>query len=106
MLHGPNLFGDQTKFLAHQFLTIYYENHSIYYDGLENLVLHLHIHYAMQYENYGSLNNTNCFGQESLLGRFSKNKHGTRNWGDLLAHYFNVSYPSDSYDIVYSSGFR
>jgi hypothetical protein len=106
MLHGPNYFGDETTILAHQLITIYYKNHSKYYDSLENLVLHLHIHYAKQYENYGSLNNTNCFGQESLLGRFAKNKHGTRYWGDLLTHYFNVSYPFYSCDNLYSSTFR
>ena len=90
MLHGVNRFGNKTSFLAHQLLTVYYKNHSKFYDGLENLVLHLHIHYAMQYENYGSLKNTNCFAQENLIGAFAKNKHDTRYWGDLLAEYFNV----------------
>jgi hypothetical protein len=84
MLHGPKHFGCKTSFLAHQLITIYYKDHSKYYDGLQTLVLHLHVHYAMQYENYGSLNNTNCFGQEGLLGRFVKKKHGTRYWSDLL----------------------
>ena len=84
MLHGPNLFGDENKLLAHQLLMIY----------------------GKQYENFDSLNNTNCFGPESLFGKFSKNKHGTRDWGDLLVHYFNVSCPFYSYDIVYSSACR
>ncbi|CAF1506310.1 unnamed protein product, partial [Adineta steineri] len=84
MLHGPKLFGHETGLLAHDLLSIYYRDHWKYYDNLENLVLHLHIHYSNQYLNYGSLNNTNCFAQESFLGAFAKNKHGTRYWGDLL----------------------
>lgn len=92
MLHGAKKFSDKTRFLSTQLLNIYYKEHGKYYDGLANLVLHLHIHYPTQYENYGSLNNTNCFAQENLIGDFAKNKHGSRYWGDLLAYYFNVSY--------------
>ncbi|CAF3369017.1 unnamed protein product [Rotaria sp. Silwood2] len=84
MLHGPKLFGHKTGLLAHDLLSIYYKDHCKHYYNLENLVLHLHMHYSTQYLNYGSLNNTNCFAQESLLGAFSKNQHGTRYWGDLL----------------------
>ncbi|CAF1485624.1 unnamed protein product, partial [Adineta steineri] len=75
MLHGPKLFGYETCVLPHDLLSIYYRDHSKYYDNPENLVLHLHIHYSNQYLNYGSLNNTNCFAQESFLGAFAKNKH-------------------------------
>lgn len=92
MLHGPKLFGHHTGLLAHDLLSIYYRDHSTYYDNLENLVLHLHIHCSSQYLNYGSVNNTNCFAQESFLGAFAKNKHSTRYWGDLLVHHFNVRY--------------
>jgi hypothetical protein len=106
MLHGRNIFKDKTSILAHRLISIYYKDHHKYYVRLENLVLHLHAHYAMQYINFGSLSNTNCFAQENLLGSFVKNKHGTRYWGDLLAHYFNVSYPLYSYDILNLSIFR
>lgn len=92
MLHGEQQFGPETGPLAHQRLVTYYKDHTMHYNALENLVLHLHLHFLCQYENYGSLNNTNCFGQESFLGTFSKNKHGTRHWGDLLMHYYNVSF--------------
>ena len=99
-MHGRKFFGNRISVLENQLLAIYHKDHSIYYDGLENLVLHLHLHYGMQYEKYGSLNYTNCFGQENLLGAFAKNKHGTRYWGALFVHYFNVSYSSYSYDFL------
>ncbi|CAF4858787.1 unnamed protein product [Rotaria sp. Silwood1] len=92
MLHGEKQFGSETGQLAHQLLVAYYKDHKKYYDGLENLVLHLHIHFLTQYNNYGSLNNTNCFAQESFLGAFSKNKHGSHHWGDLLMYYFNIDF--------------
>ncbi|CAF1492809.1 unnamed protein product [Adineta steineri] len=92
MLHGPKLFGHETGLLAHDLLSIYYRDHWKYYDNLENLGLHLHIHYSNLYLNYGSLNNTNCFAQESFLGACAKNKHGTRYWGDLLVHHFDIDF--------------
>ncbi|CAF4914459.1 unnamed protein product [Rotaria socialis] len=41
---------------------------------------HLHVHYANQYRLHGSLSNFGTFGQESLLGHFAKNQHGTSLW--------------------------
>ncbi|CAM4864583.1 unnamed protein product [Rotaria socialis] len=103
MLHGEKLFGSETGVLAHQLLVAYYKDHTKHYHGLENLVLHLHIHFASQYEKYGSLNYTNCFGQESFLGAFSKNKHGTRHWGDLLMHYFNIDFALQNKNIEHTA---
>ncbi|CAM4829295.1 unnamed protein product [Rotaria magnacalcarata] len=103
MLHGEKLFGSETGVLAHQLLVAYYKDHTKHYHGLENLVLHLHIHFASRYEKYGSLNYTNCFGQESFLGAFSKNKHGTRHWGDLLMHYFNIDFALQNKNIEHTA---
>ena len=91
MLHGQRLFGSQTHRLADELLRLYYRDHETHYQGLQNLVLHLHAHFADQYDNYGSLNYTGTFAQEDLIGYFAKNKHGTRYWGQLLTHYYNVS---------------
>jgi hypothetical protein len=92
MLHGDRRFGNETGPLANQLFSFFYRDHELYYTGLQNLVLHLHTHLVAQYNNYGSLSNTNTFAQEDLIGHLSKSKHGTRYWGDLLAFYYNVSY--------------
>ncbi|CAF4344652.1 unnamed protein product [Rotaria socialis] len=54
---------------------------------------HLHVHYANQYRLHGSLSNFGTFGQESLLGHFAKNQHGTSLWRVVFGLQFQVDFP-------------
>lgn len=78
--------------LAHNLFLQFYKDHDKYYVDLQNFVLHLHIHYSMIYEQYGSLCNIGCFGQEDLIGGISSNHHGTRSYGELVCHYYNIDF--------------
>ena len=69
----------------------YYEDHSMYFDGLQNLVLHLHLHYDRLFDQHGSLCYLGTFSQEDFIGAVSKNHHGSRFHGDLIAYYYEVS---------------
>ncbi|CAF4316853.1 unnamed protein product, partial [Rotaria socialis] len=60
--------------------------------SIQNFVLHLHVHYANQYRLHGSLSNLRTFGQESLLGYFAKNRHGTHHFGELITNNYNVDF--------------
>ena len=77
LLRGsPEKFGKSTSVIADKLLKLYYEHHSIYYDYLENFVLHLHIHYAENYQRHGSLSYVNTFAQEDLIGYIASNRNG------------------------------
>ena len=92
LLHSGNILRDETSVVAHHLLSIFHEDHGLFYDGIESFKLHLHSHYASMYENYGSLCNLGCFGQESLIGFISSNYHQICNYGDAITHYFNIDF--------------
>ncbi len=90
-MHGPRKLGGNTETVANELMAIYYKDHQLFYKNIQNFVLHLHFHFANQYLLHGSLSNLGTFGQESLLGHFVKNKHGTRNLGQLIINNYNVN---------------
>lgn len=94
LLHGPRKLGLDTEKIAKELINIYYEDHPLFYKDIQNFVLHLHMHYPDQYYLHGSLSNLGVFGQESLLGYFSKNRSGTRDLGQSITNNYNVTiYP-------------
>lgn len=44
------------------------------------------------HQNYGSLTNLGCFGQESFIGFVSDNYHQVRYYGDAIVHYFSIDF--------------
>ncbi|CAF3422229.1 unnamed protein product [Rotaria sp. Silwood2] len=84
LLHEQVLLGDETGIIADQLFSKFYEDHEQHYNGLQNYVLHLHVHYSKMYKNHGALANIGCFGQEDLIGNVSSNHHGTRYHGELI----------------------
>ena len=88
----PPLYGKETRKIAERLFLKYYEDHPKYYRGVQNYVLHLHQHFGEQYVNYGSLSNVGCFSQEDLIGHLSNHIHGTRYFGDLIVHYYNIDF--------------
>ncbi|CAF3419927.1 unnamed protein product [Rotaria socialis] len=92
LLHGPRTLGDATEIIANELMINYYRDHQSFYTSIQNFVLHLHVHYANQYRLHGSLSNLGTFGQESLLGHFAKNRHGTHHFGELITNNYNVDF--------------
>jgi hypothetical protein len=92
LLHGQSPFGGETSQIADDLFLQFYEDHGQFYDGLQNYVLHLHAHYSLMYKNHGALSNIGCFGQEDLIGNISSNHHGTRYYGELITHYYNIDF--------------
>lgn len=90
LFHGPRTLGDETENVANELMGMYYEDHTSFYTNIQNFVLHLHHHFTNQYRLHGSLCNLGTFGQESLIGHFSKNRHGTRNLDQLIINNYNV----------------
>ncbi|CAF1114627.1 unnamed protein product [Didymodactylos carnosus] len=50
------------------------------------------VHYSYMYNNHGALSNTGCFGQEDLVGSMSSSHHGSRYYGALITHYYNIDF--------------
>ncbi|CAF1478903.1 unnamed protein product [Rotaria sordida] len=92
LLHGSRKLGGDTEIVANELMNIYYKDHQLFYTSIQNFVLHLHSHFADQYYLHGSLSNLGTFGQESLLGHFVKNRHGTRNLGQLIINNYNIDF--------------
>ncbi|CAF3966454.1 unnamed protein product [Rotaria magnacalcarata] len=44
------------------------------------------------YKLHGNLEGVGTFGQETLIGNFINNWHGTRNWGESLINNYNVGF--------------
>ena len=78
--------------MANELFLSYYKDHDDYFTGLQNFVLHLHVHYSMIYRNYGALCNIGCFGQEDFIGYISSNHNGTRCYGELICHHYNIDF--------------
>ncbi len=77
LLHGPReKSGGSIHTLAGKLLNLYYKHHSDYYRFLQNFVLHMHEHYALNYQRHGSLDNVNTFAQEDLIGYIASNRNG------------------------------
>lgn len=91
LLHGPRQIGFNSEEVAHELMKAYYKDHQMYYERIQNFVLHLHIHFSVQYRLHGSLCHLGSFGQESLLGSLAKNRHGTRFLGETIIDNYNVS---------------
>ena len=92
LLHGQPIFGPETSDIADKLFKSFYSDHDDYFDGLQNLVLHLHAHFTTIYKNHGALSNIGCFGQEDLIGKVGSNHHGTRYYGELITFYYNIDY--------------
>ncbi|CAF1434703.1 unnamed protein product [Rotaria sordida] len=92
LLHGPSIVGLETSKLADELFQQFYRDHDEHYYGLQNLVLHLHTHFATMYQNHGALSNIGCFGQEDLIGSVGSNHHGTRYYGESIAYYYNIDF--------------
>ena len=92
LLHGRSPFENDTSKIARQLLTKFYEDHQLFYNQLQNFVLHLHVHYPELYLNHGALSNIGTFGQEDLIGAISSSHHGTRYFGELISHYYNIDF--------------
>jgi hypothetical protein len=92
LFHCDSLHGSDVVAVADELLISYYRDHDNYYNGLQNFVLHLHSHYSTIYTNHGALSNLGCFGQEDLIGNFSSSHNGTRYYGELICHYYNIDF--------------
>lgn len=96
ILHVQPMYGLDASELANRLFIEYYRDIDIYYDGLQNFVLHLHRHLPDVYRMHGSLSNIGCFGQDDFIGNIGSNHHGTRFYGELLTFYYNVDYALQS----------
>ena len=92
LLHGSPILGQRTSNIANKLLIQYYQDFGKFYSGLENFVLHLHHHYADQYERFESFSHLGSFGQESLIGYLSSNHKGTRYHGDLISQNYTFDF--------------
>ncbi|CAM2728584.1 unnamed protein product [Rotaria socialis] len=92
LFHGPRTIGNDTETVANELMTMYYKHHTLFYENIQNFVLHLHSHFMDQYRLHGSLSNLGTFGQESLIGHFANNRNGTRNLGQLIINNYNVDF--------------
>lgn len=92
LLHGQSIIGLETNKLAEKLFENFYRDHNEFYKGLQNLVLHLHVHFVHMYNNHGALANIGCFGQEDLIGYIGSNHHGTRHYGELITYYYNIDF--------------
>ncbi|CAM4744206.1 unnamed protein product [Rotaria magnacalcarata] len=99
LLHNSReKFGGPVNVIADRLLKLYYKHHSLYYSYLENFVLHLHSHFAENYQRHGALCYVNTFAQEDLIGYIASNRNGTRYLGDLIMHYYNIDVCLNSFD--------
>jgi hypothetical protein len=93
LLHDEKgVFGSETSNVALNLFTTFYRDHSKFYDGLQNYVLHLHMHLCTIYNDYGALSFIGCFGQEDLIGKISLNHHGTRFFGESITYFYNIDH--------------
>ncbi|CAF1324659.1 unnamed protein product [Rotaria sordida] len=92
LLHGRPIFGDETATIADSLITRYYKDFDKYHHGLENLVLHLHIHYVDQYKLFGAFSHLGSFGQGSLIGYVSSNQQGSRFVGDSICRNYSTDF--------------
>ncbi|CAF3190019.1 unnamed protein product, partial [Rotaria socialis] len=92
IIHGKKCFGDKSSSMSKELFLTYYQDHSIYFEKLHNLVLHLHVHFDQLFDKHVSLCYLGTFGQEDLIGSISKNYHGTRFHGQLITYYYEIDF--------------
>ncbi|CAF3085463.1 unnamed protein product, partial [Rotaria sp. Silwood2] len=92
LLPGQSIVGLETNKIADELFQHFYRDHGEHYEGLQNLVLHLHAHFVTMYNNHGALSNIGCFGQEDLIGSIGFNHHATRYYGELITYYYNIDF--------------
>ena len=90
--HGAAIFDARTNEIASELFRVYYQDHGLFYRGLQNFVLHIHLHLGQQHENFGALSYTSTFAQEDLIGHVSVNRHGSQYHGDLIAYYYSLDF--------------
>jgi hypothetical protein len=83
--------------MAKELFVKYYQDHEMFFHGLQDLVLHLHLHFDQLFNYHGSLCYLGTFGQEDFIGAVSKNFHGTRFHGELITYYYEVSKSMSSF---------
>ncbi|CAF1466908.1 unnamed protein product [Rotaria magnacalcarata] len=92
IIHGKKCFDDNTSSMSKELFLKYYQDHSVHYDDLQNLVLHLRLHFNQLFDNHGSLCYLGTFGQEDLIGAIGKSHHGTRFHGQLIAYHYEIDF--------------
>ena len=90
LLHVDQSLTPSTSITADNLLSTYYRNHHLFFRDHANFVLHLHQHYARLYDQHGPLSSINTFAQEDFMGYVSSNRNGTKYFGNLMAHYYNI----------------
>ena len=90
LVHGDKILGDETGSIANTLLITYYRDHTKFFKGHLNFVLHLHEHLARLYDDHGPLSSVNTLAYEDFIGYISRNRNGTRFHHDLLAYYYNI----------------
>jgi hypothetical protein len=90
LLHVDQSFKPLTSTTADNLLSTYYREHHLFFRHHANFVLHLHQHYGRLYDQHGPLSSVNTFAQEDFMGYISSNKNGTKYFGNLMAHYYNI----------------
>ena len=90
LIHGDKVLGDDTGSTANTLLITYYRDHTKFFKGHLNFVLHLHEHFARLYDDHGPLSSVNTLAYEDFIGYISRNRNGTRFHHDLLAYYYNI----------------
>ena len=91
--------------MAKELFVRYYQDHDMFFDKLQNLVLHLHLHFDELFDHHGSLCHLGTFSQEDFIGSISKNHHGTRFHGELITYYYEVN-PLSMTQLVLHISFR
>ena len=90
LIHVDQSFTSSTSKTADSLLSTYYKDHHLFFRHHANFVLHLHHHYSRLYDQHGPLSSLNTFAQEDFMGYLSSNRNGTKYFGNLMAHYYNI----------------
>lgn len=89
-IYSDKVFGDNTSKLANELIITYYRDHSKFFNHHLNFVLHLHEHFARQYDDHGPLSSLNTLPFEDFIGYVSSNRNGTSFFHESLAYYYNI----------------
>lgn len=90
LIYNDKIFGEKTSSVAHELIVTYYRDHRNYFDHHLNFVLHLHEHFARQYEYHGPLSSVNTLPFEDFIGYIAKNRNRTSFFYESLAYYYNI----------------
>lgn len=92
LFHSGHLFGSETSKIADRLISQFHKDHELFFNRKQSFKLHLHNHYALIYQRFGSFSNLGCFAQESFIGFVSANYHEIRYYGDAITYYFNIDF--------------